>query len=131
MPAPPFPFSWPQSVATSYICTFDGSSAQSNTVTSIAAPKDIITVDSKASLHSAFQVLSLVARSVCANMQTLVDAHILSAPVYDAATSSWIGFLDVRDLVSFVVFVYDEQKVPRKENAHFRFFQISIAITVF
>jgi CBS-domain-containing membrane protein len=46
--------------------------------------------------------------------QTLLDNNILSAPVWDATQQMYTGFLDVRDLVSWVVFVYDEQKV--KDN---------------
>lgn len=38
----------------------------------------------------------------------LVDNNILSAPVFDKATSKYVGFLDVRDLVEFVVFEYDQ-----------------------
>eukprot|EP01128_Nolandella_sp_AFSM9_P009153 TRINITY_DN5789_c0_g1_i1.p1 TRINITY_DN5789_c0_g1~~TRINITY_DN5789_c0_g1_i1.p1 ORF type:complete len:354 (-),score=90.60 TRINITY_DN5789_c0_g1_i1:175-1236(-) len=70
---------------------------QSKTVSAIKAPDSILALDSKATLHESFQ--------------KLVDKNILSAPVYDQSTSTWIGFLDVRDLVSFIVFVYDEQKV--------------------
>jgi CBS domain-containing protein len=41
----------------------------------------------------------------------LLQNNILSAPVWDLVTEKYIGFLDIRDLVSFVVFVYDNQKV--------------------
>jgi len=47
----------------------------------------------------------------CLQFQALISNKIQSAPVYDASTHTYIGFLDVRDLVSFVRFVYDEQKV--------------------
>jgi len=57
----------------------------------------IVTIDSKASLFDGFD--------------QLIRHNILSAPVYDKEHREFIGFLDVRDLVSFVVFVYDEQKV--------------------
>eukprot|EP01125_Pyxidicula_operculata_P022652 TRINITY_DN946_c0_g1_i2.p1 TRINITY_DN946_c0_g1~~TRINITY_DN946_c0_g1_i2.p1 ORF type:complete len:317 (+),score=66.95 TRINITY_DN946_c0_g1_i2:800-1750(+) len=67
------------------------------TVSVIPKPPKIIQIDSKASLYEGFE--------------TLVSNHILSAPVYDESTHQYIGFLDIRDLVSFVVFVYDEQKV--------------------
>lgn len=33
----------------------------------------------------------------------LADANIRSAPVYDERTSRYIGFLDVRDLMAFIV----------------------------
>lgn len=55
----------------------------------------IVTIDSKTSLHEAFEAL--------------LSNNILSAPVWDG--HQYIGFLDIRDLVSFVVFVYDQQKV--------------------
>jgi len=66
-------------------------------VQAIDAPESIVVIDSKESLHDAFQ--------------KLLDNNILSAPVHDKEKNEFIGFLDVRDLVSFVVFVYDEQKV--------------------
>jgi len=67
------------------------------TVSAIVAPEAVIVIDSKENLHDAFQ--------------KLLDNNILSAPVHDKEKNEFIGFLDVRDLVSFVVFVYDEQKV--------------------
>jgi hypothetical protein len=50
--------------------------------------------------------------------KTLVDHNILSAPVFDEKTQKYTGFLDIRDLVSFVVFVDDDQKsdVPQNLN---------------
>jgi len=57
----------------------------------------VIEIDSTKNLYEAFQLL--------------LEKNILSAPVYDQATSKYTGFLDVRDLNSFVVFVHDEQKV--------------------
>jgi len=50
--------------------------------------------------------------------KTLVDNNILSAPVYDEKAHKYSGFLDIRDLVSFVVFVDDDQKsdVPQNLN---------------
>ena len=39
--------------------------------------------------------------------QKLLDNHILSAPVYDAKEHKYIGFLDIRDLISFCVFIHD------------------------
>lgn len=43
----------------------------------------------------------------------LVDNYVLSAPVFDVATQQYVGFLDMKDLVSVVVFVAD-----RKEEDH-------------
>jgi hypothetical protein len=34
----------------------------------------------------------------------------LSAPVYDVHAKKFTGFLDMKDLVSFVVFIDDDQK---------------------
>lgn len=45
------------------------------------------------------------------NFKALLENNIQSAPVFDSAKKEYIGFLDVHDLVSFVCFVYDEQKV--------------------
>jgi 5'-AMP-activated protein kinase regulatory gamma subunit len=71
---------------------------ESYTVDSLPTPKGrAIVIDSQSSLLQGFE--------------TLVDNNILSAPVYDASKNKYIGFLDVRDLVSFVVFLVDEQKV--------------------
>jgi CBS domain-containing protein len=70
---------------------------ESEVVSNLPAPKEIISIDSKQSLVESFEVL--------------LDNNILSAPVYDKESHEYIGFLDVRDLISFVVFVFDEQKV--------------------
>jgi len=70
---------------------------ESHTVADLPTPKQLVEIDSKASLIDGFEAL--------------ISNKIQSAPVYDAATHTYIGFLDVRDLVSFVRFVYDEQKV--------------------
>jgi len=48
--------------------------------------------------------------------KTLVDHNILSAPVYDEKAQKYTGFLDIRDLVSFVVFVDDDQKSDVPQN---------------
>jgi len=70
---------------------------EKHTVADMPTPKTLIEIDSKAQLIDGFEAL--------------INNKIQSAPVYDAATNTYIGFLDVRDLVSFVRFVYDEQKV--------------------
>ena len=41
--------------------------------------------------------------------ETLLKANILAAPVYDPAKKEYTGFLDVRDLVSSVIFAHEEQ----------------------
>jgi predicted transcriptional regulator len=60
-------------------------------------PPQIIELNSKCKLYDGFLAL--------------IQHNILSAPVWDQTEDKYIGFLDIRDLVSFVVFVYDEQKV--------------------
>jgi len=39
----------------------------------------------------------------------LIKHNILSAPVFDVVKKQYTGFLDMRDLVSFVVFIHDDQ----------------------
>jgi len=48
----------------------------------------------------------------------LISNNILSAPVMDVHSKKYTGFLDMRDLVSFVVFIDDDQKsdVPNNLN---------------
>jgi len=77
----------------------------STSVSSIQTPKGkVVVVKSSSSPYEGFK--------------TLVDHNILSAPVYDEKTQKYTGFLDIRDLVSFVVFVDDDQKsdVPQNLN---------------
>jgi len=60
-------------------------------------PLKIIELNSKCKLYDGFLAL--------------IQNNILSAPVWDTSEEKYIGYLDIRDLVSFVVFVYDEQQV--------------------
>jgi len=69
----------------------------SSNTTELLGAHNVIEIDSKTPVYDAFQ--------------TLLDNNILAAPVWDASESQYVGFLDVRDLVSWVVFVFDEQKV--------------------
>eukprot|EP01126_Amoeba_proteus_P008341 TRINITY_DN1307_c0_g2_i9.p1 TRINITY_DN1307_c0_g2~~TRINITY_DN1307_c0_g2_i9.p1 ORF type:complete len:315 (+),score=22.67 TRINITY_DN1307_c0_g2_i9:199-1143(+) len=57
----------------------------------------VIQIDSRSPILDAFEVL--------------LNNNILSAPVWDALENIYTGFLDIRDLVSWVVFLYDEQKL--------------------
>jgi len=45
--------------------------------------------------------------TVVKGFETLLDNKILSAPVFDVASGKYTGFLDIRDLISFCVFIYD------------------------
>ena len=38
-----------------------------------------------------------------------MENYVLSAPVYDATARQYVGFLDMKDLVSVVVFVADRK----------------------
>jgi len=49
--------------------------------------------------------------------QTIVNNHILSAPVWDKASNSYVGFLDTRDLTQFVVFQAEELE-EQKHHSH-------------
>jgi CBS domain-containing protein len=73
-------------------------------VGSLQAPKHMIVVKSSYSPYEGFK--------------TLVDNNILAAPVLDEKTNKFTGFLDIRDLVSFVVFVDDDQKSDVPQNLH-------------
>lgn len=44
---------------------------------------------------------------VVKGFETLLSNKLLSAPVYDKASGKYTGFLDIRDLISFCVFIYD------------------------
>jgi len=56
--------------------------------------ENIEIIKSNVPLHQAFQ--------------TLLKRNIISAPVFDVEKKNFVGFLDLRDLVPFVVSVYDE-----------------------
>jgi len=77
----------------------------STLVGSIPTPKgNVVIVRSTASPYEGFKIL--------------VEHNILSAPVFDEKTQKYSGFLDIRDLVSFVVFVDDDQKSDVPQNLH-------------
>ena len=57
--------------------------------------------------------------------QKLLDNDILSAPVYDVEAAKYTGFLDLRDLVSFTVYLYDEQQDPDDPLADTRILNIT------
>jgi hypothetical protein len=60
-------------------------------VSEIKAPENLVIIDSTESFVSAFS--------------KLVTSNILSAPVYDAKMKKFIGYLEVRDLLSIVIAV--------------------------
>uniref|UniRef100_A0A7S4NRF7 CBS domain-containing protein n=1 Tax=Paramoeba aestuarina TaxID=180227 RepID=A0A7S4NRF7_9EUKA len=58
-------------------------------VSALSAPPKIIEFTTESDLFASFS--------------TLCDSHILSAPVYDTQAKEYVGFLDLRDLVSYVI----------------------------
>jgi len=64
--------------------------------------RDIVEIPSTLSIGDGFQVL--------------LDNNVLSAPVYDPAAKNYVGFLDLRDLVSWAVFLFDEQENPADDE---------------
>jgi len=54
--------------------------------------------------------------SISDGFQVLLDNNVLSAPVYDPTAKSYVGFLDLRDLVSWAVFLFDEQENPADDE---------------
>jgi len=71
-------------------------------VNSVPPPPKIYTIDSKTGLYNAFEIL--------------LNNNILSAPVYDDDKKEYIGFVDIRDLVSYVVYLYEHNKNFRNYN---------------
>lgn len=77
---------------------FKGSNAQfkallsKHTVADLKCPTKVVEVDSSMKPEEAFEIL--------------LKENILAAPVYDKETKSYIGFLDVRDLVSSIVNIH-------------------------
>lgn len=48
--------------------------------------------------------------SAVKGFDTLLESGILSAPVWDPDSNQYTGFLDVRDLVSSIIYAYDQQE---------------------
>ena len=59
--------------------------------------QNVVEIDSTLSPYEGFEIL--------------LKNNILAAPVYDKAKKEYTGFLDVRDLVSSVIFAHEEQMV--------------------
>jgi predicted transcriptional regulator len=57
----------------------------------------VVEIDSTIGLYEGFQIL--------------LTNNIVSAPVWDPEAQKYTGFLDIRDLAGFVVYVYDTQQV--------------------
>jgi CBS domain-containing protein len=73
--------------------------------------------------------------SVQEGFQKLADHQILSAPVWDLKNQVYTGFVDVRDLVSWVVFIDDDEnaEIPSELSPLIghgaRYFKLPIAAT--
>lgn len=66
---------------------------RSTSVNDLSTPSEVIIVSSKDTPFQGFE--------------KLIKHNILSAPVLDEATNSYLGFLDVRDLCSYAVFAFE------------------------
>jgi len=75
----------------------------------VIAYLDSISVGSVPRLSQVVEITSHT--TLLEGFEVLINNHILSAPVFHSEEGEYIGFLDIRDLVSFVVFVYDQQLV--------------------
>jgi len=62
----------------------------------VPSQKSLFVIDSKDSLPKAFQLLS--------------SKNIYSAPVYNSSTNEYLGFLDLLDIVAFLVHIFDKQR---------------------
>jgi len=74
-------------------------------VDSIVPPQSsIFTIDSKDNLSKAFHLLA--------------SKNIYSAPVYNSSTQEYLGFLDLLDIVAFIVHIFDKQRghIHHKED---------------
>jgi len=61
----------------------------------------LIMIDSKDTLPKAFNLL--------------IKNNIYSAPVHDASRNEYLGFLDLLDIVAFIVMIFDAQKHHKNE----------------
>ena len=67
--------------------------------------------------------------TVAEGFQRLLDNNVLSAPVFDEDDNhKYVGFLDLRDIVSWAVFLFDEDVDPAVDlldviNAGQRYFK--------
>jgi CBS domain-containing protein len=80
------------------------------TIVDSIVPKQesLVIIDSKESVANAFK--------------TLIQKNIYSAPVYDAASKDYLGFLDLLDIVTYMVNIFEKQQQLQgkgKENLDF------------
>jgi len=68
-------------------------------VSDVPPPKALVIIDSNDSFVSAFS--------------KLVAANLLAAPVFDAKVNKFLGYLEVRDLLSIIISAHDDEKQPK------------------
>lgn len=78
---------------------------KAHTVEELKTPKTIIELDT--SVHTPMT-----------GFQLLLQSDILSAPVWDPPSSSYIGMLDIRDLVSSIMFAVKTQQRVRSKSTN-------------
>lgn len=71
------------------------------TVDDIPFERELVTIDSKATIVDAFT--------------TLVRHHVLSAPVLDSVTNKYIGFFDISDFSEYVVHILEHSVSQQDE----------------
>jgi CBS domain-containing protein len=67
------------------------------TVQDLKSTRAVVEIDSNVTPAEGFEIL--------------LKENILYAPVYDSVEKKYIGFLDVRDLVSSIIFAHEEQNL--------------------
>jgi len=75
---------------------------ENTTVDSIVPNQNLIVIGSQDSLPKAFHIL--------------ISNNIYSAPVYDSSKGTYSGFLDLLDIVTFIVHIFDSQE-PKRSSA--------------
>jgi len=68
-------------------------------VSDVPPPKQMVLIDSNESFVSGFT--------------KLVSAHLLAAPVYDAKVKKFIGYLEIRDLLSIIISAHEQENPPK------------------
>eukprot|EP01118_Nematostelium_gracile_P002785 TRINITY_DN130_c0_g1_i1.p1 TRINITY_DN130_c0_g1~~TRINITY_DN130_c0_g1_i1.p1 ORF type:complete len:336 (-),score=99.55 TRINITY_DN130_c0_g1_i1:126-1076(-) len=83
------------------------------TIVDTIVPKqeNLVTIDSKQNVSSAFKAL--------------VTKNIYSAPVYDVTSKDWLGFIDLLDIVTYIVDIFEQQEsFHTKDKSNLDFYDL-------
>eukprot|EP01112_Ceratiomyxa_fruticulosa_P005530 TRINITY_DN1619_c0_g1_i1.p1 TRINITY_DN1619_c0_g1~~TRINITY_DN1619_c0_g1_i1.p1 ORF type:complete len:311 (-),score=37.64 TRINITY_DN1619_c0_g1_i1:275-1207(-) len=74
--------------------------------------RDLLSKTTVDSLHtpSGEVIVIQTTESIVQGFEKLLNYRIQSAPVFDPHTNKYIGFLDIRDLISFCCFIHDSNE---------------------